>query len=106
MQEISGRNRFVFPHLTKANEPMSKDTANTVMKRNGYKDRFTAHGMRALISTHLNAKGYPEDVVEAVLAHDVKGKTRKVYNRHNYLTERIEVMNYWGSFVEQSGWKL
>lgn len=106
MQEISGRNRFVFPHLTKANEPMSKDTANTVMKRNGYKDRFTAHGMRALISTHLNAKGYPEDVVEAVLAHDVKGKTRKVYNRHNYLTERIEVMNYWGNFVEQSGLKV
>lgn len=103
MKAFSGRHHFVFPHSRRANEPMSSETVNMAMKRNGYKDRFTAHGMRAFISTHLNAKGYPEDIVEAVLAHDVRGKVRKVYNRHDYLAERIEVMNYWGNFIEQAG---
>lgn len=105
IKAFTGRNRFVFPHSRRANEPMSSETVNMAMKRNGYKGRFTAHGMRALISTHLNAKGYPEDVVEAVLAHDVRGKVRKVYNRHDYLAERVEVMNYWGNFIEESGLK-
>lgn len=43
---------------------MSSETANMAIKRNGYKDIMTSHGFRALISTHLNAQGYNEDILQ------------------------------------------
>lgn len=64
MQAHTGRTRFVFPYYRKANETMSSETANMAIKRNGYKDIMTSHGFRALISTHLNAQGYNEDILQ------------------------------------------
>lgn len=108
MQCFTHRSRFVFPHYKGGARPMCSETVNRAMKNNGYKGIFTSHGMRALISTHLNSKGFDPDAIEAVLAHSIKGsRVRKIYNRHNYLQERIPIMHYWGNFLEQCGlhWK-
>lgn len=106
MQCFSRRSQYVFPHFKGGNRPMCSETVNRAMKSNGYKGIFTSHGMRALISTHLNSKGFDPDAIEAVLAHTIKGtRVRKVYNRHNYLQERIPIMHYWGEFVAQCGFK-
>lgn len=108
MLAFSGRTAFVFPHYRRANQPMHSETANATLKRIGYKDKQTSHGFRALISTHLNAQGFDADVIEAVLAHEVHGKVRRVYNRYDYLKERIPVMQYWGDFLEKCGlnWEI
>lgn len=106
MRAFSRRSNYVFPHFKGGNRPMCSETVNRAMKSNGYKGIFTSHGMRALISTHLNSQGFDPDAIEAVLAHTVKGsRVRRIYNRHNYLQERITIMNYWGEFLEQCGLK-
>lgn len=108
MRAFSGRQPFVFPHFKFADRSMSSETVNMAIKRNGYDGKMTSHGFRALISTHLNAQGFHEDVIETVLAHEIRGKTRRVYNRHDYFNERIPVMQYWGDFIEQNGlnWEM
>lgn len=106
MRAFSRRSNYVFPHFKGGGRPMCSETVNRAMKSNGYKGIFTSHGMRALISTHLNSQGFDPDAIEAVLAHTVKGnRVRKVYNRHNYLPERVPIMDYWGNFIEKCGWK-
>ncbi|MDO4698187.1 MAG: tyrosine-type recombinase/integrase [Pasteurellaceae bacterium] len=106
MRDFPRRSNYVFPHYLGGGRPMCSETVNRVMKANGYKGIFTSHGMRALISTHLNSQGFDPDAIEAVLAHTVKGnRVRKVYNRHNYLQERIPIMDYWGNFIEECGLK-
>ncbi|KDB46222.1 tyrosine-type recombinase/integrase [Glaesserella parasuis] len=108
MKAFSRHSRFVFPHFKGGDRPMCSETVNRAMKRNGYKGIFTSHGMRALISTHLNEQNFNPDAIEMVLAHKIKGSSvRRVYNRHDYLKERIEIMDYWGNYLEQQGlrWK-
>jgi hypothetical protein len=39
---------------------MSENTVNVALKRLGYEDRLTGHGIRATISTALNELGYPK----------------------------------------------
>lgn len=101
MQKISGGRRYIFPHYADPKRHMSKETANTAIKRMGYKDRLTAHGMRALASTYLNELELNPDVIEACLAHTVRCEIRRVYNRSQYLEHRKEVMQIWADYVEQ-----
>ena len=77
------------------------------MKRNGYKDKFTSHGMRALLKTWCAQNGVPAQVSEAILAHNVGNKLEHTYNRYDYLKERRTVMEQWGEFLAQNGlvWK-
>lgn len=44
---------------------MSENTFNAALKRMGYKDQLTGHGIRATISTALNEFGYPKVWVDA-----------------------------------------
>lgn len=67
----------------------------------GFKDRTTAHGLRALASTTLNEKGFEPDVIEAALAHTDKNQIRKAYNRTDYLDSRRKLMCWWSAHIEQ-----
>lgn len=103
MREITGSKRYVFQHYSKPNQSMNKETANTAIKRMGYKGKLTSHGLRAIASTYLNEQMVHRDVVEACLAHAVEGDIRRVYNRSNYLEHRKPVMQQWGDYCEQCG---
>lgn len=103
LQSVTGSQRFVFAHYSKPNQPMNKETANTAIKRMGYKGKLTSHGLRSIASTYLNELMIHKDVVEACLAHAVEGDIRRVYNRSNYLEHRKPVMQQWGDYVEKCG---
>lgn len=66
----------------------------------GFKDRTTAHGLRALASTTLNEQGFEPDVIEAALAHTDKNQIRKAYNRTDYLDSRRKLMSWWSEHIE------
>lgn len=106
LERYKGGSRFVFQSISKANQPMSSETVNVALKRNGYKGILTGHGMRSIVRTYLAQQGIDDTVAEKVLAHDVKDKLIKVYNKHDYLAERIPVMQMWGDYVEQCGWHI
>ncbi|MBM2609385.1 tyrosine-type recombinase/integrase [Pasteurella multocida] len=106
LQAVTGSQRFVFTHYSKPNHSMNKETANTAIKRMGYKGRLTSHGLRSIASTYLNELMVHSDVVEACLAHAVEGDVRRVYNRSNYLEHRKPVMQQWGDYCQQCGLAL
>ena len=81
---------------------MHAQTANAAIKRMGFNGELVAHGMRAIASTAMNEAGFNSDVVEAALAHLEKDEVRRAYNRSVYLDQRVELMQWWGDFVERS----
>lgn len=107
MQQETGGRRFVFQSKQRLKDyPMNQKTLNVMLKRQGYKDKMTSHGTRAMISTYLNEQGINPDVVEAVLAHRVSGKLRRVYNRSNYLEQRKPVMQQWADYCTACGLQI
>ena len=78
----------------------SSQSINQLLKRNGYKGRLVAHGMRTLVSTILNEEGYNSDYIEKALAHTDKNSIRKIYNRAEYLSQRKKMMQWFSDFVE------
>lgn len=108
MKPISGNYRYIFKGRTAEDKPMNKETVNTALKRNGYKDRLTAHGIRAFIKTFLASRRIDRNVSETVLAHLLEGgdDLENTYNRYDYLNERIPIMQLIADFCEQNGMKI
>lgn len=102
IRPISGHREFIFPSSRNPKVPTDSETANKALSRIGFKDRTTAHGLRALASTTLNEKGFDADVIEAALAHTDKNQIRKAYNRSDYLDSRRKLMSWWSEHIEQS----
>lgn len=102
MRPLSGHRPYVFPHSSRPLEHMFEGTANSALKRMGYKDKQTAHGLRALASTTLNEAGFNPDAIEAALAHTDANKVRASYNRADYLAERVIMMRWWSAHIEKA----
>ena len=66
----------------------------------GLQGKQTAHGLRALASTTLNAQGFDSDLIEAALAHVDKNQVRAAYNRTDYLERRRKMMCWWSAHIE------
>ncbi|HCI4455321.1 integrase domain-containing protein [Klebsiella pneumoniae] len=102
MKPISNHREHVFPSRIKPNNPMNSQTANAAIKRIGFEGTLVAHGLRSIASTCLNEAGFDADVIEAALAHKDSNQVRSAYNRSTYLEQRIELMNWWGKYVDES----
>ena len=96
MKPISSHREFIFPSRCDPKQPMNSQTANAALKRIGYGGKLVAHGMRSIASTAMNEFGFNADVIEAALAHIDKNEVRRAYNRSVYLTQREELMEWWG----------
>ncbi|EMY1763341.1 tyrosine-type recombinase/integrase [Salmonella enterica] len=96
MKPISSHREFIFPSRCDPKQPMNSQTANAALKRIGYGGKLVAHGMRSIASTAMNEFGSNPDVIEAALAHIDKNEVRRAYNRSVYLTQREELMEWWG----------
>ena len=82
--------------------PVSDMTLSMALRRLGFKDQQTVHGFRAWLSTKAREAGhFPRDVVEAALAHTVaRDATEAAYLRSNFLEQRVEIMRWWGQWVD------
>ncbi|KAE9539238.1 hypothetical protein HT665_01400 [Ursidibacter maritimus] len=102
-KKLSEQSKFVFPHLKISTEPMSSETVNAALKRNGYYKVLTSHSIRSIIRTYLAEIGIEKNTAETVLAHKIDDDLEETYNCHNYLNQRIPVMNLWGKYLEDCG---
>lgn len=100
MRERSRGSKYVFPHETRLDRPMSENTILYLMYRIGYKGRMTGHGWRSVGSTWANERGYNPDAIERQLAHAPADKTRAVYNRAAYLPERKKMLQDWADWID------
>ncbi|MFM7944930.1 integrase domain-containing protein [Hafnia paralvei] len=99
MKPISAHREYIFPSRNDPKQPMNSQTANAALKRIRYGGKLVAHGLRSIASTAMNEAGINPDVIEAALAHSDKNEVRRAYNRSSYITHRIDLMQWWGTFV-------
>ena len=104
MKEIGGH-KFVFSSYANPQKPMSSETINRILSRNGYKDILTAHGLRSIVRTYLAKQKIERNTAEAVLSHKIKDRLERTYNRSDYFEERIPVMQMWADYVSECGWR-
>jgi integrase len=58
LDDFKSAQRYLFRHDSDLKKRMSENTLNGALKRMGYRDLLTGHGIRATISTALNEIGY------------------------------------------------
>jgi len=99
-QKLNGSDKYVFLTLNK--KVMSDATLNRALERLGYRHIQTSHGFRHTASTLLNENiqnhGVHTDAIERQLAH-VEGGVKGVYNKAEYISERVKLMHWWSSFL-------
>ncbi|HEI1660113.1 TPA: tyrosine-type recombinase/integrase [Escherichia coli] len=105
MKPISAHREHIFPSRNNPKQSMNSQTANAALKRIGFGGKLVAHGLRSIASTAMNEAGFNADVIEASLAHSDKNEVRRAYNRTTYLNKRIELMQWWGDYVEGKNYK-
>ncbi len=81
-------------------KPLSENTLNGALKRMGYEDQLTGHGIRATISTALNELGYPKKWVDAQLSHADPDKISATYNHAEYVEQRRVMMQDWADRLD------
>ncbi|ROP49856.1 integrase [Enterobacter sp. BIGb0383] len=102
MIPISAHREHVFPSRNDPKQPMSSQTANAALKRIGFSGKLVAHGLRSIASTAMNEANFNPDVIESSLAHIEKNSVRKAYNRATYLSQREELMQWWGEMIRSA----
>lgn len=83
----------------KPNTPIPDNALMQALYWMGYKHKMTVHGFRAVASTILNEREFRVDVIERQLAHAEPNAVRRAYNRAEYMSERITMMNWWGEYL-------
>lgn len=84
-------------------KPFAHNAINSALKKSLQGQdvpAFTIHDLRRTASTLLHEKGWASDVVEKALNHIISG-TRGVYNKAEYSTQRIEMLQFWSDYIEE-----
>ena len=93
----------MFAHRSDLSKRISENTLNGALRRIGYADQLTGHGMRATISTALNEIGYPKVWVDAQLSHAAPDKVSAAYNHAEYVEQRRTMMQDWANRLDLWG---
>lgn len=96
--------KYLLSHRIESSQCISENTLNHCLRRLGYKDKLTTHGIRATISTALNELGYQKEWIEAQLSHADPNQIRRAYNHAEYVEQRKQMMQEWADRLDQ--WEL
>lgn len=101
--EWSHGERYVFASPRKVGQHIHFNSINTLIRRMGYdKDKLSSHGLRSSMSTILNESGlFKSEWIEAQLSHSDKDKTRGSYNHAEYISQRLDMMQWWADYLEK-----
>lgn len=92
--------RHLLAHRSDLSKRISENTLNSALRRMGYADRLTGHGVRATISTALNEIGYPKVWIDAQLSHADSDKVSASYNHAEYVEQRRAMMQDWANRLD------
>ncbi len=103
LDQVVPAQRYLFAHRSDLSKRISENTLNGALRRMGYADQLTGHGMRATISTALNEIGYPKVWVDAQLSHADPDKVSAAYNHAEYVEPRRTMMQDWANRLDLWG---
>lgn len=105
LQLISGKSDYVFESPVKRNEPIAwlQKVAGYVRKESKVDD-FRLHDLRRTAASYMAESGIDRTVLGKVLNH--KGlagdnQVTAVYDRHEYLHEKLQALTRWNMLLEQ-----
>ncbi|MFZ4823996.1 MULTISPECIES: tyrosine-type recombinase/integrase [Pseudomonas] len=100
LEQVKPAQRYLFAHRSELKKRISENTLNAALKRMGYQDLLTGHGLRATISTALNEVGYPKTWVDAQLSHADPNKVSAAYNHALYVEPRRKMVQDWADRLD------
>ncbi|MEG1971254.1 MAG: site-specific integrase, partial [Burkholderiaceae bacterium] len=100
LQALTGGVGYVLPSASGADKTMSENAIGLLLKRMGYKDRQTLHGLRASARSLLSERGWSVAALERQLDHAERSKVVAAYARSEHLDERRRLMADWGGLCE------
>ncbi|MFL1416571.1 tyrosine-type recombinase/integrase [Pseudomonas fildesensis] len=103
LDQVVPAQRYLFAHRSDVGKCISENTLNGELRRMGYADQLTGHGMRATISTALNEIGYPKVWIDAQLSHADPDKVSAAYNHAEYVEQRRTMMQDWANRLDLWG---
>lgn len=103
LDQVVPAQRYLFAHRSDLSKRISENTLNGALRRMGYADQLTGHGMRATMSTALNEIGYPKVWVDAQLSHADPDKVSAAYNHAEYVEQRRTMMQDWANRLDLWG---
>lgn len=103
LDQVLPAQRYLFANRHELTKRISENTLNGALRRMGYADQLTGHGMRATISTALNEIGYPKVWVDAQLSHADPDKVSAAYNHAEYVEQRRTMMQDWANRLDLWG---
>ena len=95
---------WVFPGGRSPLKPLSDAAINAAYRRLGIdtQNELTGHGWRACARTLLHERlQYAPEIIEHQLAHAVPDALGRAYNRTRFITERHEMMQAWGDYLDK-----
>ena len=101
---LTGDDQYVFRSSVYTKRSLSASTLNVALRKLGYgKDQIVSHSFRGIFSTiaHDNLKAHKCSslAIENQLAHKDKNQIRDTYNASDLLDERVELMEWWDSYL-------
>ena len=100
LRVASPSQRYLLRNRQDPRRCVSESTLNAALKRMGYRNRLTAHGLRATFSTAFNEIGYPAAWIEAQLSHADPNPVRAAYNHAEYVEQRRHMMQDWADRLD------
>jgi len=96
-----GGSPYLLPGRNGPGTMVSENTLNVGIKKMGYKNRLTGHGLRGTMSTALYEAGYATAWVEAQLSHADPHAVRGSYNHAKYVEQRRGMMQAWADTLDE-----
>ena len=94
--------QLLFPSVRTNDKPISDNTVRTALRIMGFpKEQIVPHGLRHTASTQLNELGWEAQVIERQLAHRDSNKIRGIYNKAEYWSTRVEMMQSWSDYLDE-----
>ena len=100
LEQVKPAQRYLLAHRGDLKRRISENTLNAALRRMGYKDLLTGHGIRGTLSTALNEIGYPKVWVDAQLSHADPNKVSATYNHALYVEPRRKMMQDWSDRLD------
>ncbi len=100
LQAITGQGRHIFPSVRGDSRPMSEAAINTRIAALGFRGEMVSHSWRTVFSTYMNGKGRNRDAIEKQLAHVGRDKVRAAYNRQEYQSDRVSMMQEYADYLD------
>ena len=103
LHPLTGHSALCFPGERSHDRPISDNTLRAALHTLGYaSDVQTVHGFRATARTLLAEQlDFSKDVIEAQLSHAVKDANGTAYNRTQFLSKRVPMMQRYADYLDR-----